>query len=166
MPRKEDVVKSAMAEATRKRQVADCLRLHRAGCSRAEIGRRLDISAATVATRLEEAGIPRLPQSPSWPEEDLAILRPAVADHSITLDAIAEKLPHRSRPAIRDKLQLMRLAAGTPRRPKLRAEADDSAASGPSWTLPAGAYRDRRGITLALVSAQEVTHFDGQTRRD
>lgn len=158
MPRKEDVAKSVQAETARKRQIADCLRLHQAGHSRAEIGRRLDISAATVATRLEEADIPRLPQSPAWPEEDLAILRPAVADHSITLDTIAAKLPHRSRAAVRDKLQLMRIAAGTPRRPKPRVEADDEVTSGPNWPLPAGAYRDRRGITLALVSVQEASH--------
>lgn len=158
MPRKQDVLKSVVAEATRKRQVADCLRLHNAGHSRAEIGRRLDLNPGTVAARLEEGGIPRLPQAPSWPEEDLAILRPAVTDRSITPEALAAKLPHRSQPAIRNKLLVMRVAAGAPRRPKPRTEVDDDAASGPSWTLPPGAYRDRRGITLALVSVQEVSH--------
>lgn len=163
MPSPDYVEKRQLVTATKAQQAEEALALFQAGLNRAEIARRMKINTSTVSDRLEAAGIPRCTAGQRWTEYEVAILQKGIDDPSRTAASFQAELPHRTVSVISMKLRSLRISAGVKVKkhgepsPMTR-QATEREGRIADWQLPPGAYRDRRGITLALTSVQEASH--------
>lgn len=162
MPSPDYLDKKQLVTATKEQQTAEVLAMYQDGLSRTEIARRLRINPSTVSDRLEAAGVAKCTAGQRWTEYEVGILQKGIDDPSRSAASFKAELPHRTVSVISMKLRSLRLSAGVKVKkhgePPKSLETEGRDGRGADWQLPAGAYRDRRGITLALTSVQEASH--------
>jgi len=156
------LAKKELVTATKAQQTAEILALFQDGLSRTEIARRLRVNTSTVSDRLEAAGIAKCAAGQRWTDYEVAILQKGIDDPNLSAASFLAELPHRTVSVISMKLRSLRLSAGVKVKkhgePPTSREATERDRREAEWQLPPGAYRDRRGITLALTSVQEASH--------